>query len=55
MRLIKDVNLDNIYLLHNPIYAGAYAYGRRPTDPRKKFPAAPQRVEQSLESMTGRF
>lgn len=23
-------------LLHNPIYAGAYVYGRRPTDPRRK-------------------
>lgn len=22
-------------LLHNPIYAGAYVYGRRPTDPRR--------------------
>lgn len=28
-------------LLHNPIYAGAYAYGRRPTDPRKKTPGRP--------------
>ncbi len=28
-------------LLHNPIYAGAYAYGRRPTDPRKKIPGRP--------------
>jgi DNA invertase Pin-like site-specific DNA recombinase len=25
-------------MLHNPIYAGAYVYGRRPTDPRKKKP-----------------
>jgi hypothetical protein len=25
-------------LLRNPIYAGAYAYERRPTDPRKKIP-----------------
>jgi DNA invertase Pin-like site-specific DNA recombinase len=23
-------------MLHNPIYAGAYAYGRRPCDPRRK-------------------
>jgi DNA invertase Pin-like site-specific DNA recombinase len=23
-------------MLHNPIYAGAYVYGRRPTDPRRK-------------------
>ena len=30
-----------INLLHNPIYAGAYAYGRRPTDPRKKIPGRP--------------
>jgi DNA invertase Pin-like site-specific DNA recombinase len=28
-------------LLHNPIYAGAYVYGRRPTDPRKKQPGRP--------------
>lgn len=25
-------------LLHNPIYAGAYVYGRRPTDPRRRKP-----------------
>ena len=25
-------------LLHNPIYAGAYVYGRRPIDPRRKQP-----------------
>lgn len=29
------------YLLHNPMYAGAYAYGRQPTDPRKKIPGRP--------------
>jgi len=28
-------------LLHHPIYAGAYVYGRRPTDPRKKIPGRP--------------
>jgi len=28
-------------LLHNPIYAGAYVYGRRPTDVRKKVPGRP--------------
>jgi DNA invertase Pin-like site-specific DNA recombinase len=28
-------------LFHNPIYAGAYVYGRRPTDPRKKQPGRP--------------
>ena len=33
------VSLSN--LLHNPIYAGAYVYGRRPTDPRKKVPGRP--------------
>ena len=33
------VTLSN--LLHNPIYAGAYAYGRRPTDPRKMIPGRP--------------
>lgn len=25
-------------MLHNPIYAGAYVYGRRPTEPKKKKP-----------------
>lgn len=28
-------------MLRNPIYAGAYVYGRRPTDPRKKRPGHP--------------
>ncbi len=28
-------------LLHNPIYADAYAYGRRPTDPRRCKPGRP--------------
>ena len=28
-------------MLHNPIYAGAYAYGRRPIDPRRKKPGRP--------------
>jgi len=28
-------------LLRNPIYAGAYAYGRRPTDPRRRQPGRP--------------
>lgn len=28
-------------LLHNPTYAGAYAYGKRPTDPRKKVAGRP--------------
>ncbi len=28
-------------LLHHPMYAGAYVYGRRPTDPRKKIPGRP--------------
>lgn len=28
-------------LLHNPIYAGAYVYGRRPIDPRRKKPGRP--------------
>ncbi|HAT1773523.1 TPA: recombinase family protein [Legionella pneumophila] len=31
--------LGNIF--HNPIYAGAYVYGRRPTDPRRKKPGRP--------------
>lgn len=33
------VTLSN--LLHNPIYAGAYVYGRRPTDARRKQPGRP--------------
>ena len=33
------VTLSNI--LRHPIYAGAYAYGRRPTDPRRKVPGRP--------------
>ncbi|MCW2241343.1 recombinase family protein [Azospirillum canadense] len=28
-------------LFHNPIYAGAYAYGRRPTDPRRQKAGRP--------------
>jgi DNA invertase Pin-like site-specific DNA recombinase len=28
-------------LLHHPVYAGAYVYGRRPTDPRRKQPGRP--------------
>lgn len=28
-------------LLHNPIYAGAYVYGRHPTDPRRCQPGRP--------------
>jgi hypothetical protein len=33
------VTLSN--LLHNPAYAGAYVYGRRPTDPRRVKPGRP--------------
>lgn len=33
------VTLSN--LLHHPVYAGAYVYGRRPTDPRRKQPGRP--------------
>lgn len=28
-------------LLHNPMYAGAYVYGRRPVDPKKQKPGRP--------------
>lgn len=28
-------------ILHNPLYAGAYVYGRRPTDPKKQKPGRP--------------
>lgn len=31
--------LSNV--LHHPIYAGAYVYGRRPTDPRRQQPGRP--------------
>lgn len=38
-------NRPNIHtlhgLLHNPFYAGAYAYGRRAVDPRRKKPGRP--------------
>lgn len=34
------VTLSN--LLRNPIYAGAYVYGRRPTDPRHQQPGHPR-------------
>lgn len=33
------VTLSN--LLHNPTYAGAYVYGRRPIDPKRKKPGRP--------------
>jgi DNA invertase Pin-like site-specific DNA recombinase len=33
------VTLSN--LLHNPTYAGAYVYGRRPIDPRRRQPGRP--------------
>ena len=33
------VTLSN--LLHNPIYAGAYVYGRRPLEPRRQQPGRP--------------
>ncbi len=33
------ITLSN--LLHNPIYAGAYVYGRHPTDPRRCKPGRP--------------
>jgi hypothetical protein len=29
------------FLLHHPIYAGAYSHGRKPTDPRRKVPGRP--------------
>lgn len=35
-------NRPTLYnILRNPAYAGAYAYGRRPTDPRRKQPGRP--------------
>jgi DNA invertase Pin-like site-specific DNA recombinase len=33
-------------LLHHPIYAGAYRYGHRPIDPRKKQPGRPNTGKQ---------
>ena len=35
----KRTTLSN--LLHHPMYAGAYTYGRRPTDPKRKQPGRP--------------
>jgi DNA invertase Pin-like site-specific DNA recombinase len=34
----RPVAATLITMLHNPTYAGAYAHGRRPTDPRRKIP-----------------
>lgn len=39
-RRANRMTLQN--LLKNPIYAGAYAYGRRQTDPRKQQPGKPR-------------
>jgi DNA invertase Pin-like site-specific DNA recombinase len=36
---VNRASLQN--LLHNPIYAGAYVYGRRPSDPRRHKPGRP--------------
>jgi DNA invertase Pin-like site-specific DNA recombinase len=33
--------VTSTFLLHHPIYAGAYSHGRRPTDPRRKVPGRP--------------
>lgn len=40
------------HMLHHPIYAGAYSYGRRPTDPRRKIAgrASTGRVVAPLEA-----
>ncbi len=38
-RRAKKGSLRNLF--HNPIYAGAYAWGRSHTDPRKKIPGHP--------------
>jgi hypothetical protein len=40
------------HMLHHPIYAGAYSYGRRPTDPRRKTAGRPStgRVVAPLEA-----
>lgn len=39
-RRANRLTLQN--LLRNPIYAGAYVYGRRPTDPRRKKAGRPR-------------
>lgn len=36
-------------LLHNPTYAGAYVYGRRPSDPRCRKPGRPGTGRRALE------
>lgn len=36
-------------MLHSPIYAGAYAYGRRRTDPRRKKPGHPGTGRRALD------
>lgn len=35
-------------VLHNPIYAGAYAYGRRPCDPRRTTSGRGRPVQRSV-------
>jgi DNA invertase Pin-like site-specific DNA recombinase len=38
----RPATLAAVYrILHHPIYAGAYSYGRHPTDPRRKIPGRP--------------
>jgi DNA invertase Pin-like site-specific DNA recombinase len=39
-------------MLHHPVYAGAYCYGRRPIDPRRKRPGHPHsgRIRVSAEA-----
>lgn len=40
-------------LLHNPAYAGIYAYGRRRADPRRQDPAGPARAGSSRPGTSG--
>ena len=42
-------------LLHHPIYAGAYAYGRRPCDPKAKYSAHRNRGKNGRRWKNGRY
>ena len=42
------------FLLHHPIYAGAYSHGRRPTDPGDRSPGGPPPAAWSSRGSSGR-
>lgn len=47
---INNINRSTIkYLLHNPTYAGAYVYGQKFTDSRKKKPGRPSSGRRNIK------